>query len=190
MSGGQKEIRSWTALRGIFILGIVLYHVSGDYQQPFGVFSEACLQGGLWGNSFFFLTSGLVCAMSLNRSGDGMRFLRNRVRRVYPWYAATNGLMLLLNVLRHGVRWQITLSDTVPIFLMTSSGWVRDIYPYNSPTWFISALMLVSLVFVAIHSLRKKNRLLYRAVSLLLACWGRVLIISGWNVPFCYIHDG
>jgi peptidoglycan/LPS O-acetylase OafA/YrhL len=85
------------ALRGFAALTVVLFHLS-----PFVLGSELHLRifrhidFGKYGVLLFFLVSGYVIPMSLERHGSLRRFWVGRLFRIYPAYLATIAVVLLL----------------------------------------------------------------------------------------------
>lgn len=76
------------ALRGLAALAVVGFHYSTRYDQLFGR-SEALsfsLPWGHYGVDLFFMLSGLVILMSLERCRGAVHFAWGRLTRLYPTY--------------------------------------------------------------------------------------------------------
>lgn len=76
------------ALRGLAALAVVAFHYSTRYDQLFGR-TEALpfsLTWGHYGVDLFFMLSGLVILMSLERCRGAVHFAWGRLTRLYPTY--------------------------------------------------------------------------------------------------------
>lgn len=97
-SGGppapRARVGELDALRGLAALGVVAYHYTTFYAQevghvdplPFG------FAAGNYGVHLFFLISGYVIFMTLERTRDAMDFVVSRFSRLYPAYWAAIGI--------------------------------------------------------------------------------------------------
>ncbi|GAA0502038.1 hypothetical protein Ade02nite_37910 [Paractinoplanes deccanensis] len=100
---GSRQIAGATrlgwldALRGYAALVVVLFHLS---PQVLGAERHLAIMRhidfGKYGVLLFFLVSGYVIPMSLERHGDLRRFWIGRLCRIYPAYLATVGLVAVL----------------------------------------------------------------------------------------------
>lgn len=76
------------AMRGLAALAVVLYHYTGRFQKLYG-FDEALpyiFPHGRFGVYFFFIISGFVIFMTLERARGGVDFCVSRFARLYPVY--------------------------------------------------------------------------------------------------------
>lgn len=93
------------SLRGVAALSVVGYHVAGLMSEsaPRGLADAVIyrvLSSALNGTGAvvaFFVISGFVLARSLDTNPDPVRFVRNRVFRLFPAAAAVVGLLALLH---------------------------------------------------------------------------------------------
>ncbi|SDY54085.1 Peptidoglycan/LPS O-acetylase OafA/YrhL, contains acyltransferase and SGNH-hydrolase domains [Micromonospora pattaloongensis] len=96
---GPPRLGWLDALRGISALVVVYFHLS-PYVLPHGrQLLTGWVQLGPYGVLVFFLVSGYVIPMSLERYGSLRRFWVGRIFRIYPAYLLTVGAMLFLVVL-------------------------------------------------------------------------------------------
>jgi peptidoglycan/LPS O-acetylase OafA/YrhL len=76
------------ALRGLAAVAVVLFHYTTRYQQLFG--HEESLAASLpWGHhgvDLFFMLSGFVILMTLERTAESWKFAWGRFSRLYPTY--------------------------------------------------------------------------------------------------------
>ena len=86
------------ALRGLAAVAVVLFHYTTRYDQLFG--HSATLQGdvgwGHYGVDLFFMLSGFVILMTLERTADTWRFAWGRFTRLYPAYWAAAALTFVV----------------------------------------------------------------------------------------------
>lgn len=81
------------ALRGLAAMAVVLFHYTTRYEELFG-HSQSLAWSVSWGHygvDLFFMLSGFVILMTLERTPDATKFVWGRVTRLYPtyWAAAT-----------------------------------------------------------------------------------------------------
>lgn len=191
----RQTIRSLTSLKGIFIWIIVLHntflldtvldHLPG---MPF-----IRLFGGSLGNSMFFMLSGFLMAIGYRekiaqRQISFEDFLCRRLKKLYPMYALSNIAALLLNVWQYGIS-AVNLKKIAFTFLLMQGGGLEAGNPYNSPTWFVSALMVCYVVYFAGACLTK-NKTAYRVMLVTGVGIGYYLCSAEWNVPACYPGNG
>ncbi len=74
------------ALRGIAALAVLLEHTFGYIYPPFNVWSGKYFDLGQFGVVSFFLVSGFIIPISLERAGSLRSFWLNRFFRLYPIY--------------------------------------------------------------------------------------------------------
>ncbi|MEQ9379692.1 MAG: acyltransferase [Pirellulales bacterium] len=86
------------ALRGLAAVAVVLFHYTTRYQQLFG-HSESLAASVPWGHygvDLFFMLSGFVILMTLERTADGVKFAWGRFSRLYPTYWAAAALTFVV----------------------------------------------------------------------------------------------
>ncbi len=90
MSERQKRFLEIDALRGIAALGVVLFHYTTQYDKAYDHPQTLLFNFpyGEYGVEIFFIISGFVILMSLERSKRGLDFLVGRFSRLYPTYWA------------------------------------------------------------------------------------------------------
>lgn len=98
------------ALRGIAALSVVLFHYTTRYAELFG-HTTAPLFSLPWGHlgvNLFFIISGFVIFMTLERTGRAFDFVVSRFSRLYPAYWAAVALTFTITHLGGMVREQVT----------------------------------------------------------------------------------
>lgn len=78
------------ALRGLAALAVVFYHLTAAYQQQIGHVQPLpfLFQAGNYGVHLFFIISGFVIFMTLERTRSAMDFAVSRFSRLFPAYWA------------------------------------------------------------------------------------------------------
>ncbi len=187
---------SFTSLRGIFTIGIILFHINGMFEKTSeNVLGFAYHWGGHFGNCYFFILSGFLIThtyrnqIAINNI-DLKQFIRKRLQRIYPLYFLSNLFMLLYNIRLNGLNTYFRPKDMLEIVLMVCSGWIDDIYPWNTPCWFLSMLVLCYFIYFFIAKLYIKYKDNYYLMILIFIFTGYILITRKLQFPFCYNHDG
>ena len=82
------------ALRGIAALAVVAFHYTTQYGQQYGHTTPLGFgfPPGNYGVNLFFLISGFVIFMTLERARSAMDFVVSRFSRLYPAYWAAMAL--------------------------------------------------------------------------------------------------
>lgn len=97
-AGDRGRLEALDALRGLAALGVVIYHYTTFYQwqhghlQPLGFGFPA----GNYGVHLFFLISGFVIFMTLDRTRSAGDFMVSRFSRLFPAYWTALGLTALV----------------------------------------------------------------------------------------------
>lgn len=97
-AGDRGRLEELDALRGLAALGVVIYHYTTFYQwqhghlQPLGFGFPA----GNYGVHLFFLISGFVIFMTLDRTRTAADFVVSRFSRLFPAYWAALALTVLV----------------------------------------------------------------------------------------------
>ncbi|GAA4801876.1 acyltransferase [Lysobacter hankyongensis] len=89
-SGGGARVGELDALRGLAALGVVVFHYTTFYQQEQGHLQPLGFgfPAGNYGVHLFFLISGFVIFMTLERTRTAMDFVVSRFSRLFPAYWA------------------------------------------------------------------------------------------------------
>lgn len=108
------------ALRGIAALLVVLFHLSTRYDSIYGHTTAplVSLPWGHYGVNLFFMISGFVIFMSLDRTRTALDFVVSRLSRLFPTYwAAIIVTSLVISMLGLPDR-EVSLPDTIANFSM------------------------------------------------------------------------
>lgn len=183
-----------TALKGLFILVIVFHNTlnANTLFQTIPGTAFVRLYGGHLGNAMFFLLSGFLLSYGYRERIRGGQisfraFLRRRLEKLYPLYLVTNAAALVLAVIRYGVS-AVNLKKLVFTLLLQVSS-LDPVGPYNSPTWFVSALFVCYILFFFIAFYAKKPTQ-YNFAIVIGIVWGYTLINANFSLPYCYPGNG
>jgi peptidoglycan/LPS O-acetylase OafA/YrhL len=85
--GGQR-LKGLDALRGLAALGVLFYHYTSNYQRLFGHRGPLhfSLHWGALGVQLFFIISGFVIFLTLEKTRRPLDFIRSRFARLFPIY--------------------------------------------------------------------------------------------------------
>jgi peptidoglycan/LPS O-acetylase OafA/YrhL len=103
------------ALRGLAALAVVLFHYTIRYDELFGhaVPLAASVPWGHFGVDLFFMLSGFVILMTLERTANAWRFAWGRFSRLYPAYWAAAALTFAIVSLYRLPGQEVSLGDAL-----------------------------------------------------------------------------
>jgi len=143
------------ALRGIAALMVVLFHFTMDKDQYNAVFKL-----GTTGVDLFFMISGFVIFMSLNKISGSKQFIINRISRLYPsyWVAVTFTfiLMLAVKLMRHS---SINTLYQIKKYIanLTMLQYYFRMPDIDAPYWTLLVELLFYAVILLLHRLKLLN---------------------------------
>ncbi|MDQ1519448.1 MAG: hypothetical protein QOI55_521, partial [Actinomycetota bacterium] len=88
------------SVRGLAAFAVLLQHGFAFYFPSFNRFAATRFDFGRMGVALFFLTSGFIIPVSLERGGSLKRFWTSRFFRLYPLYWLSLALVLLLSTVQ------------------------------------------------------------------------------------------
>lgn len=188
MEQNRKQFPSLTGLKAVMCLFVVFYHTLPVTPLMDAIPLTSMLRyiGGHVANGVFFMISGYLMVNSYrDRISSGSvsfgPFLYKKISKFYRIYLLTNGLSMILRMLRYGLS-SINLHDVAMILLMQNGGMLRDNYPYNGATWFICMLLVCNIVFFAVRYLAK-NRTAYCCGLAGVIVWGYIALTHDYKFP-------
>ena len=191
----KRHFPSLTALKGLFILLIALHNTFAlaPALEAFPGYHYIVLYGGLFGNSMFFLLSGFLLSWGYREKIRLQQipfsaFLHRRLAKFYPIYLISNAAALIVAIFRYGFS-VIDLRKVAFTLLLQMGGGLEDGNPYNSPTWFLSALFVCYIAYYLIASHAKKTAH-YSLLIVFGIVWGFALLRMQRSLPFCYPGNG
>lgn len=117
----SSRLHGLDALRGMAALAVVLYHYTFGYTQVVGKHMpglDLIATDGHFGVYLFFIISGFVIFMTLERSAKAADFSVSRLARLWPPYLACAALTSLLMVVLHFNPQHLTVQDGLLNVLM------------------------------------------------------------------------
>ena len=191
----KRSLPALTALKGLFIF-VIVFHNSLSANALFDTVPGTAfvrLFGGELGDAMFFILSGFLFSYSYReriRAGtiSFKTFLLRRLKKLYPLYIITNAAALILAVMQYDIS-AMTLKKTAFTILLQVGGGLERGVPYNSPTWFVSALFVCYIAFFAVAFYAKKPTQ-YNCAIVFGIAWGYMLMGADLAIPFCYPENG
>ena len=130
----SRRILELDALRGLAALAVVLYHYTTRNQQLFAHREPLAVSvpWGHYGVDLFFMLSGFVILMTLERSADSWKFAWGRFSRLYPTYWAAAALTFVAvsscGLPGQEVRWSEALMNVTMIQALLGAGHIDGAY--------------------------------------------------------------
>lgn len=195
MEQKRKNFPSLSGLKAVMCLIIVWYHTLQATPLVEAIPFTAMIRyfGGSLGNSVFFMISGFLM---VNGYRDRIRsdsvgfgpFVYDKICKFYALYLLTNFLSMILRILRYGLS-SINLHDLAMILLLQDGGVLRDQYPYNGPTWFVSMLLVLNIAFFAVCYFARKPTA-YRCALAGMIVWGYAAMTHDLKIPLLHTLMG
>ncbi|MEV4344679.1 acyltransferase [Actinoplanes sp. NPDC049596] len=157
------------ALRGYAALTVVLFHLSPQMigvERHMAIYRQIDL--GKYGVLLFFLVSGYVIPMSLERHGSLRRFWTGRLLRIYPAYLATIALVALL-VAAGLLRWPGSLRAETVTGVLAHATMMPDLVGLRGLVrvfWTLSYEMTFYLIVTGLYAWRLHRHSAWWAVLL------------------------
>lgn len=168
----RTRIDELDALRGIAALSVVLFHFTMD--TPY---TKLGFNIGSMGIDLFFVISGFVIFMSIERSQNWRLFAWNRVIRLYPAYWACVTLTTLLTFAKSGSlyyqkeAYEITNSLLVKYLAnMTMFQYYFKISNIDGPYWTLSVELVFYIFIIFVMVTRTVKYIEQIGLLLLLLC--------------------
>ncbi|XVV08936.1 acyltransferase family protein [Actinoplanes sp. CA-131856] len=145
------------AVRGYAALTVVLFHLSPQLigaERHMAIYRQIDL--GKYAVLLFFLVSGYVIPMSLERHGSLRRFWAGRLLRIYPAYLATIALVALL-VTAGLMRWQGSLRTETVTGVLAHATMTPDLAGLRGVVrvfWTLSYEMVFYLIVTGLYAWR------------------------------------
>ncbi len=186
----NKRIDFLDAIRGIACLLVMTQHIFERLYREFAFFNLNYMSIGIMGVVSFFLVSGFVIPLSLEKSGSIKKFLTNRFFRIYPLYlfilfftlmfltfkgqkfslsAVLLNATLLQEYLKQpvfvGVSW--TLSLEIVWYVVFA---ITFYFSFNKKTLYLLAASSIGMIVLAFISLLIETRLPMGRVGYIHSC--------------------
>ncbi len=128
------------ALRGIAAIMVVCFHLGMNYQNE----SRKIFNVGLTGVDLFFMISGFVILLTLERTKDWKGFIIGRISRLYPAYWFCVSLTALLCLVRSKLIPEFHNSELLNQYLVNLSMFQRwfNVPDIDGPYWTLSVELI------------------------------------------------
>lgn len=175
-----SRIRELDSLRGIAALIVLVFHFS-LLNPGLLVFTKF----GVTGVDLFFIISGFVITMSLERIQSGYQFMVNRFSRLYPTYwtaiVFTFGI-ICINKIFFGFEPQHPIPTRDFLYNLTMFQYYFGVKDLDGPYW----TMIIEMLFYLVMGYLFVTKSLKSAVAILipLTLLGTILTEFHWFQPF------
>jgi peptidoglycan/LPS O-acetylase OafA/YrhL len=183
----MNEIKSLTAMRGIFALWVLAYHIEGRSGMPRGI---AFMSYGYLGVDFFFLLSGFILAGAYGATfsdcwkfRDFGRFLVRRVRRIFPLHWAVLAVAIAIAVVEGSppALWPMVREITL------THMWSEGVPRINGLDWTLSTELAANVILpiLAVLTLKGTRQGQYLSVATLVVAVVTLLTNAsdhGWSL--------
>jgi peptidoglycan/LPS O-acetylase OafA/YrhL len=117
MQMGDKETRlvELDAMRGIASISVVIFHYTTHYAKLYGHAEPWPIDYwiGRYGVELFFMISGYVIFLALNKTANPAKFIVSRFSRIFPTFWCGVILSYLLVTAISLPRWDVSLNDAL-----------------------------------------------------------------------------
>ena len=155
----SKRYLELDALRGFAAVFVMLFHYTEGKNAP------EFFTLGVTGVDLFFLISGFVIFMSINKVASGKEFLINRAARLYPTYWAsvtfTFGVIVLLKIVHFNMNHAREVSFADYLVNLTMFQYYFNIKDIDVPYWTMIIEMLFYLLILALYHLKLLKHIVF-----------------------------
>ena len=177
-SSKMQKNNNLTALRGIFIIMIVLHHLN--------LYNG----GGTLGVSFFFMLGGFALSLGYydkvcQSDFNFLEFFRRRCEKFFPlhWLCLLSVLPFsLIPIIKGNGDINAFIATLIPnALLLQSLIPIKSVYfSFNAVSWYLSAIMILAILFPFI--IKGLNKLSGRGKSLIL-----IVILAAYSMLVCIL---
>lgn len=167
----MRRLAELDAFRGIAAITVLLFHYTTKYNEAFGTpHMQYEFSYGHYGVQLFFVISGFVIFMTINKVGSGMEFARKRFMRLYPTFWIC--MILTFVITRFGglELFQRTMKDFLLNFTMIPSR--LGAKPVDGAYWSLFPELLFYAFILVVYQLRQ-----LRNIELISAAWLGITIL-------------
>lgn len=111
----KKRLLEIDVLRGVAAIGVILFHYTTRYNQKYGHSDDVLMYfpQGFYGVELFFIISGFVIFMSLEKIKSGSEFIIGRFSRLYPAYwtclLLTYAIVNIAGLPNYTISWDVAI---------------------------------------------------------------------------------
>ncbi|MEO7910522.1 MAG: acyltransferase family protein, partial [Roseiflexaceae bacterium] len=175
-------------LRGIAALAVFLAHAGNKVSPAFRTYLEPYFNLGSWGVVLFFLCSGFILPVSLERQGSLGRFWIRRFFRLYPLYWINVVIMAMIAPGEPRMVLSGPPAQSLRIFLANLTMFQAFLgFPHLMALYWTLTLELLFYILLSLLFLLKLNtRISYATLALIVISIGAELIIPR---PFAFSYS-
>lgn len=167
------RIKELDAFRGLAALAVVLYHYTTIYSKDFGVESPIYFSYGWLGVPFFFILSGFVITLTIERCTSASQFLKKRFIRLYPTFwiclLLTLGTIFITKSQSIAPMFNRPLVDILFNFTMFHE--LLKLHHVDGAYWSLLPELLFYLLMAGLFLFKKTEKvLLYNGILLVICC--------------------
>lgn len=162
----SRRILELDALRGLAAIAVVIFHYTTRYEQLF-THSEPLslsLPWGHYGVDLFFMLSGFVILMTLDRTSNSLKFAWGRFSRLYPTYWAAAALTFLVVTLCGLPGQEVSFSEALVNLTMVQA--LLGSPHIDGAYWSLQAELIFYFNMLLLYQLGA-----FRRPALTVACW-------------------
>ncbi|BAI93136.1 acyltransferase [Limnospira fusiformis CCALA 023] len=164
----KNSQRLWEldVLRGIAALSVVLFHYTSQYSTLYGHSDQVWFYWGLGrhGVEFFFIVSGFVILITLERTTSCLDFIIKRFSRLYPAYWVGIILTFTITAIAQLPELQVSFPDAV--LNLTMFQWLFNVPNVDKVYWTLRIEICFYIMMLLIYKLRLLKRV--------------EVVVSGW----------
>ena len=175
-------------LRGIAALAVFLSHAGHKASPAFRTYLEPYFNLGSWGVVLFFLCSGFILPLSLERQGSLGRFWIRRFFRLYPLYWMNVAIIAMIGQGEPGMVLSGPPTQSIQIFLANLTMFQAFIgFPHLMALyWTLTLELLFYLLLSVLFLLKVNTRISYVTLALIVISICAELVVP---LPFAFSYS-
>jgi len=191
-SSGQARLRTFDFLRGLAIMGVIIYHTAEKIPSKIGLIDALAGRGMFGVQLFYFISAITMCYMWKLREGEQSpvrKFYIRRFFRIAPLFWIAIPVYLLINGFEASY-WAPEGLGALQIMLAATflhGFWVDSINSVVPGSWSIAAEMTFYALFPFLVLKIKEKRMVYLVLASVV--WGlNTFVFRGWVAGFFASH--
>lgn len=166
------RIKELDAYRGLAALAVVLYHYTTIYYKDFNIASPFYMSIGWLGVPFFFILSGFVITLTIQRCKNAWQFLKKRFIRLYPtfWICLLITLITITITRSQNIHPMFNRPVIDIIFNFTMFHELLKFHHVDGAYWSLLPELLFYLLMAFLFLLKKIEKVIWYNTALLIIC--------------------
>lgn len=166
------RIKELDAFRGLAALSVVIYHYTTIYAKDFGVESSLYFPYGWLGVPFFFILSGFVITLTIERCKSSWQFLKKRFIRLYPtyWICVLITLLTITVTKSQGIHPMFDRPVLDILFNFTMFHELLKLHHVDGAYWSLLPELLFYVLMAFLFFIKKVEKLLWYNGFLIIIC--------------------